>query len=266
MDGYEGRTAMSFVFKVYHYSLIAGISTVRQMSKAEQEFRGLHQCQNLGVPAAQPVGFGTLSGRCGMHRSCFVMTRFVENAIDFRNWLNEKDKWRITGRQSKATIMEQLGVHLRRLHEERFFLMRPSPKNILICDAGTTQPKPMFIDLAYARFFTSELLARHAQRIDLGRLFGPLLRRREYDLLDSFLGTYLPDPFGRTCEDLRRLIVRAARVQSNRTPFSWVSNRIQRTSIRRIRRAVRKGIRMLIDEEYREEKRKKARGKRFPDG
>lgn len=257
---------MSFVLKEYRYPHLTRLSTIRQMPKAEREFCGLRKCQQLGVPTAQPVGFGTRMGRCGTFPASFVITRLVENAVDFRTWLEEKDKWKIRDRQGKANIMGQLGRHLKRLHEERFFLMRPSPKNILICDADTSQLKPMFIDLAYARSIPSELLARYAQRIDLGRLFGPLLRRRGDHFIEPFVEAYLPDPFGRPPEALKSLIVHLARVQSNRTPFSWVSNKIQRTSIRRIRRAVKNSIRLLTDEEYRDERRSKVQSRRFPDG
>jgi tRNA A-37 threonylcarbamoyl transferase component Bud32 len=253
---------MAFVLKEYRYPHLTRIGTIRQLPKAEREYRSLRKCQELGIPTAQPVGFGTRLGRCGTFPASFVITRLVEDAVDLRNWLKEKDKWKIRDRQGKANIMGQLGRYLKRLHEERFFLMRPSPKNILICNDGTL----MFIDLAYARSLPSELPARYAQRIDLGRLFGPLLRRRGEDFVDPFLEAYLPDPFGRTPEALRNLIEHIAKVQSNRTPFSWASNKIQRASIRRIRRAIKDGHRLLTDEEFREERRMKARKGRFPNG
>ncbi|UCD56115.1 MAG: hypothetical protein JSV16_09725 [Candidatus Hydrogenedentota bacterium] len=227
-------TPLSFVLKVYRYPHITRIRTIKQISIAEREYRGLQQCQLYGVPVAQPVGFGVERGLGGMVRSCFVVTRLVEDTVSFKAWLNQKDERKFERHAPTAYVMQQIGQYLRRLHENRFFLMRPAPKNILLRDTATARPQPLFIDLAYARSFPLYLAPQCGQRVDFGLLFGPFLRWSYEDVLEPFLEMYLPDPFGRTPAELRQFILRAARIHKNRTPLTWASHRIHRAIRHRI--------------------------------
>jgi hypothetical protein len=236
----------SFMLKVYRYPHISTLHTAMQMAKAEREYRGLRQCQVLGIPVAQPVGFGVERGLARTVRSCFVITRFIEDSVDFRAWLKQRDEWKFGRCEQTVHILRQLGQHLHRLHEERFFLTNPTPRNILIRNAETACLEAMFIDPVRARFLPSGLLARYGQRMDLGALIGPLLRHTSEDILEFFLDTYLPDPIGRTPVGLRRFILKAARVHNNRTVLAWASHRIHR--------AIRRRMRTLRGEKYQNEK------------
>jgi len=228
----------SFMLKVYRYPDISIMRTAMRMAKAEREYLGLRQCQVLGIPVAQPVGFGVERGLARTVRSCFVITRFIEDSVDFRALLKQRDEWKFGRCEQTVHILRQLGQHLHRLHEERFFLTNPTPRNVLIRNAETVSPEAMFIDPVSARFLPSGLPARYGQRVDLGALFGPLLRHTGKDILEPFLDTYLPDPIGRTPVGLRRFIIKAARVHNNRTVFAWASHKIHRT-IKRCARTLR---------------------------
>lgn len=217
-----------FVLKVYRFPGIAALGTLMRTSIAEREYRGLRQCRTLDIPAARPVGFGIEKGIGRTLRSCFVITGLVENSVDLRAWLKQCDGWNSERHEQAANIMRQLGLHLHRLHEQRFFLMRPTPRNILLLKAETRHPEPLFIDQPYARFFRSRLRAGYGQRMDLGQLFGSFLRYSSEDILDPFLETYMPDPFGRTSDGLKQLILRAAAVHDNRTLVSSITHQVHR--------------------------------------
>jgi len=221
-------TCPSFVLKASRYSNPFRSYTLGQTATAEREYRGFKQCGLLGIPVAEPVCFGVERGRGGTVRSCFFATRLVEESIDFRAWLRQRDEWKHERHEQTSRIIRTVGRHLRKAHEKRFFLMRPAPKNILLCDAETPEPKVMFIDLALARLFPLRLAARWGQRVDFGWLFGPFLRWNFNEILEPFLETYLPDPFGQTPEELRRSILQAARIRKNRTMLAWASHKIHR--------------------------------------
>lgn len=230
-----GCPSYSFVFKEYLYPNITGIRTFMQVAKALREYRGLRQCQIFGIPVAQPVGFGVQRHPTGMIRSCFIVSRFIHNAIDFRAWLKGRDQSDLEHCTQLVSILGQLGRHLHRLHEKRFFLTKPTPRNILIRDSGTSLPKAMFVDPVRAQFLFPKMAARYGQAIDIGALFGPLLRRTGAGVLDPFLETYLPDPLGRSTSRLRKFIIRSALAHNKKTVFAWVSHRIHRVLRRPIR-------------------------------
>jgi hypothetical protein len=69
--------------------------------------------------------------------------------------------------------------------------MRPTLRNILLCDTDTPYPNPIFVDLAYSLSLTLSLRARYGQRVDLENLFGPLLRRNGNQAIEPFPGDIL---------------------------------------------------------------------------
>jgi tRNA A-37 threonylcarbamoyl transferase component Bud32 len=181
----------SFVLKTYRYPRLARLRTVGQIPRAEREYRALKQCEVFGIPAVKPVGYGFRRGPAGMLRSCFVISRHVKDAVDFRAWLRQGDKENLERHEGIAHILRQLGRHMQRLHNAHFFLMRPTLRNILLCDTDTPYPNPIFVDLAYSLSLTLSLRARYGQRVDLENLFGPLLRRNGNQAIEPFPGDIL---------------------------------------------------------------------------
>ena len=72
----------TFVLKTYAYPFLPRIRTGFRISKAEQEFNGLLHLSKLGIPAVEPVAFGTERTRLGFVRSCFLITVFVDGAAN----------------------------------------------------------------------------------------------------------------------------------------------------------------------------------------
>jgi hypothetical protein len=231
----EDSNTQSFVIKVYRYPGLFSATTILQTPQAEREYRALQHCGKLGIPVARPVGFGVQRGFGGTVLSCFLVTACMDDTVDFRKWLQQKEKSRDIQRARSAHILRQVGAHLRKIHAERFFLLTPSPKNILLQNPNTPAPTPVFIDIPGARRLRPLSLARYGQYLDLRRLFGLLVRHLGEDILEPFLETYLPDPLGRPDAALRRLILRAARAQSNKTPLSRLTGKIHSLFFRRIR-------------------------------
>ena len=194
-----------------------------RIPKAEREYWNLRRFMTLGIPVVEPVGFGVEKGWTGMTRSCFLITRMVEDAVDLRTWVyrNMTRKDRLD--KVINTVVSTLGHYLHQLHEMRFFILNPNVRNILVSGVDTKEPEVRFLDLVLARFLDVGPLARWGQKRDFGSLFGFLLRNSSEKLVDTFLGTYLPDPLGRSREIVRRDLIRAVQRHNNKTPITWLS-------------------------------------------
>ncbi len=122
----------SFVLKVYRYPFIQGIRTGFQISKAQREFDSLRYLNRIGVGAAQAVGYGAERTSLGFVRSCFIITRFVDDSIDLSQWYAEAIRQEEVAGKKIDELFTQLGRMFRRLHQENFFLFTAKPKNILV--------------------------------------------------------------------------------------------------------------------------------------
>ncbi|HXV83443.1 MAG TPA: hypothetical protein VEG60_26595, partial [Candidatus Binatia bacterium] len=165
-------------------------------------------------------------------RSCFVITGFVEGAVNLSRWRSEYHP-RQRPKQSHF-LLKQLGAMFRRLHEVRFFLFTTKSKNTLIRRGSNRSPEIFFIDVPYARNLTWRPIARWAQGRDLGLFFGnfhPPLTERE---TTAFYDGYLPDPLGDSPPALRRYADRAMRSKQNLTPFSALVNGLKRNLRRKL--------------------------------
>lgn len=231
------QKSLNVFLKEYYFPPLARIRSSLQTPKAEREYRGLKKCREFGIPAVRPIGFGSSYSFKGLLRSCFIMTVALDDTVDYRSWLERLKECGSFDRKANISIMRRLGEHLRALHKELFFLMRPSPKNILLVGAESSNPDPFFVDLAYARFLPSALAIRFGQRVDFGMLFGPFVRWSMEEAVDQFLETYLPDPFGHTPAKLRQFILYAAKIRENRTPLAF--------ALHKANRAIRRGTRMF---------------------
>jgi len=232
-DGVRER----FVLKVYLNPHVSGILTCRSASMAEQEFRNLATCAELDVKALEPVAFGERRGLGGMVKSCFVITRFVDNAMDVRGWMRERGEWWREETAPLAEILAELGVCLRRLHSSGFFLKTSNLRNILLHRSDVSGDvvkgkgasiELILLDLPEAGYVRAERRARQSQMKDLGAISGPILRRAPAAFLDPFYQAYLPDPLGDSNEGLRSAATRAAAIHNNTTPVSQFRRRLHR--------------------------------------
>jgi hypothetical protein len=226
-----------YVLKVYRYMHVYSLRTWWRIPKAEREYWNLRRFMTLGVPAVEPVGFGVEKGWAGMTRSCFLITRLVEDAVDIRTWVyrNKERKDRSDKVVNKA--VRKLGYYMHQLHEMRFFALNPNVRNILIRGVDTGDPDVRFLDLVLARFLDVGPLARWGQKKDFGSLFGFLLRYGSENIVDTFLETYLPDPLGRSREMVRRDIIRAVQKHNNTTPIAWTTYTMKR-AVKNLKRTV----------------------------
>jgi hypothetical protein len=235
------RGSRPYVLKVYRYMHVYSLRTWWRIPKAEREYWNLRRFMTLGIPAVEPVGFGVEKGRTGMTRSCFLITRLVEDAADLRTWVYHNQ-----GRKDRADkvvkkVVKKLGYYLHQLHEMRFFILNPNVRNILISGVDSGDPDIRFLDLVVARFLDVGPLARWGQKRDLGSLFGFLLRYGSEKVVDTFLETYLPDPLGRPGKTVRRDIIRSVQRHNNKTPITWMSYTMKRAGKNLKRTVLRKG-------------------------
>src|SRR5262245_14121812 len=170
--GRQEESMRSFVLKIYHYPLLPRIRTGLRISKAEQEFNSLRYLNQQGVPAAEAVAFGVEQTRLGFVRSCFVITGFVEGAVNLSQWRSESSQQHLRNAGRNHCLLKQLGAMFRRIHDVRFFLFTAKTKNILIRGESTQFPEIFFVDTPYARKLRWRAISRWAQGRDLGLFLG----------------------------------------------------------------------------------------------
>lgn len=240
--------ASSFVLKVYKYPFWPRIRTGLQISKAEREFRNLRHLNRLGIGAALAVGYGVDRDSLGFVRSCFVITRFVDNSINLSQWSKELDLHNTLEKKRVEQIFIELGQTFRRLHQAQFFLFTPKSKNILIRRRPGRADQLLLIDVPYARTLKWPLLATWARARDIGVLFGNLTDSLSNTAIELFYRAYLPDPLGLPARTVRRHVLRQMRVKQNRTLVSRSVNKIKRWLIGKITQAI--GFLVLADITY----------------
>jgi hypothetical protein len=225
------KTMRSFVLKIYRYPFLPRIRTGFRISKAEREFNGLRYINQQGVPAAEPVAFGVERTRLGFVRSCFVITGFVERAINLSQWRSESSHQRHVDSGRNHLLLRQVGAMFRRLHKVRFFLFTAKTKNLLIrTDSDSAASTEIFfVDVPYARTLRWGPMARWAQRRDLGFFLGSFFPALTESERTSFYEGYLPDPLGGSATALRRHAQQAMRSKQNLTPISALVHSLKRT-------------------------------------
>jgi hypothetical protein len=174
----------------------------------------------LGLGAAQAVAFGVEGTSLGFVRSCFIITRFVDDALNLSQWyaqMKSRETLEVAGGED---VFSKLGQMFRILHEARFFLFTAKAKNILIRRNLPRSHEIIFIDVPYARTLKWWPLARWAQARDLGIVLGSIVPRVTAEAIDSFYRAYLPDPLGLSEKTIRRYVLRKMRAKQNLTPLS----------------------------------------------
>lgn len=227
-NGSQDEAEHAFVLKIYYYPFFPSIRTGFQRSKAEREFRSLRYLKQEGLAAADPVAFGSARTRLGLVQSCFVITDFVAGTVNLAQWRTENLP--LPGRDSShsISILKQVGIMFRQVHEKRFFLFATKPKNVLIRRTDSGSPELFFIDVPYSRTVHWGPVARWAQARDLGMLLGnfyPALSENERAALYS---GYLPDPLGNSELILKARVDRVMRSTQHLTPFASIFDPIKR--------------------------------------
>ena len=230
-QGSAAEGVSSFVLKVYKYPFIQGIRGGFQISKAQREFDSLRYLNGIGVGAAQAVGYGVERTLLGFVRSCFIITRFIDDSINLSQWCAELKRQQSLDGKRIDEIFTQLGRMFRRLHQVRFFLFTAKSKNILVGNYRNRSDEIFVIDIPYARTLKWRLLARWAQARDIGVLFVNVTAPVSDTAIESFYRAYLPDPLGFSSNTVRRHALRQMRAKQNRTPISrWMHDIKRRLS------------------------------------
>jgi tRNA A-37 threonylcarbamoyl transferase component Bud32 len=199
------------------------IRTGFQISKAEREFDSLRYLNGLGIGAAHAVGYGVERDSLGFVRSCFIITRFVDDSINLSQWYKELELKKNLDANRVEWVFTQLGRMFRRLHQARFFLFTAKSKNILLRNGLDRTDELFLIDIPYARTLKWGLLARWAQARDIGVLFGNVTASLSDTAIELFYRAYLPDPLGLPSKTVRRHALGQMRAKQNRTLISrWV--------------------------------------------
>ncbi|RME75189.1 MAG: hypothetical protein D6776_03710 [Planctomycetota bacterium] len=226
------------VVKVYRYGWLTGWRASAVLPKAEREYRALERLRALGLPAVEPVGFGLARTRTGRLRSCAVVTRHVPGHEPLRQWRKRvPDDER--SRQRLAAIATRVGALLRRCHDERFYLLTPNAKNVLLEREPATdddQDRVLLLDLPYARTLRFGLARRWAQARDLAQLCSSLPERDWPLALEALLAGYGMQEDEPERERLEQRVMRHVLVLRNRTPLSRGVHRLKRS----VRHAVRR--------------------------
>ena len=235
------KSACAFIVKSHRYPVMPRIRTGFRISKAENEFKALLYLKQLGVAAVEPVAYGAERTRLGFVRSCFIITRYLEQATTLADWHWENHNKEESER--RAARLRRLGAIFHQLHGERFFLFTAKPRNILLRPLPDIDDDLHILDTPYARTLRWGPLARWAQGRDLGYCLGSFHPNVTTEDLESFYEGYLPDGLGRSNNSIRRRISRAIRVQRNITPLARVVEAVKnylriKRRLRRARRAV----------------------------
>jgi len=122
-----------------------------------------------------------------------------------------------------ALILKKLGYYFRQLHSNKFFLLRPNTRNILIHELDLCKPRILFLDQPYARFLSGPL-ANWGQLKDLSTVLRDFSHHTDQSAIDLFFKTYLPDPLGKYSEDLRQRLIYFMRASDKRGRFSKVTS------------------------------------------
>lgn len=215
-----------FVVKEYYYPVLPRTRTWLRHSKAEHEFRALLKVQSLGIGAAESVAFGVRRTLLGFVRSCFIITRYVEDSCTLEQWMKQGDELGKTQAEQNWSVGDALAQTFRNLHQRGWFLFTAKPRNILLRRTADT-PELIIIDLPYALRISKQPLARWAQAFDLAVFLGNIARISAKDLLDRFYDAYLPDPLGAPREDIERRVTAAIRWRRNQTPVSSLVHTIR---------------------------------------
>lgn len=224
-EGSPDKPVLSFVLKVYKYPFLPRLRTRFRMAKAEWEFLALRHLNEIGIGAAEAVGYGVERTSLGFVRSCFVITRFIDDTINLSQRCGELKRQEKLDVKSVDEIFTQLGRVFRRLHQAHFFLFTAKSKNILLRNGQNRSDEIFLIDVPYARALKWRPLARWAQARDIGVLFANVVAPLTDMAIESFYRAYLPDPLGFSANTVRRYALRQMRAKKNRTPISrWVNN------------------------------------------
>ena len=230
-QGSSNENASCFVLKVYKYPFLPRLRTGFQMAKAEREFAALRHLNEIGIGAAPPVGCGVERTALGFVRSCFIITRLLDDTINLAQRCAELKRQEKLDVTRVDEIFAQLGRVFRRLHQARFFLFTTKSKNILIRRSPHRSDEIFLIDVPYARTLKWRVLARWAQTRDLGVLFANVAEPLTDMAIEAFYRAYLPDPLGFSSNGVRRYARRQMAAKKNRTPVSrWVNNLKRRWS------------------------------------
>ena len=222
------ETPERFIVKEYYYPVLPRMRTWLRHSKAEHEFRSLLEVAELGVQAAEPVAFGARRTPFGFVRSCFIVTCYVENALTLEQWAKESPQLGLSENEFNWSVCQALGRTFRTLHLARFFLFTAKPRNILIRRTGAS-PEIVLIDLPYALRIRARYFAGGAQALDLAVFLGNVASLLPEHQIAKFYTGYLPDPLGRTMEELSCRIADAIRWRRNETPISAVVHELRRS-------------------------------------
>lgn len=226
-SGAANENPERFICKEYHYPFLPRLRTWLRHSKAEHEFRSLLEVTRQGIKAAEAVAFGTRRTLFGYVRSCFIITRYVENSFTLEEWIKEADRLAMSEAELNWSISGALGRTFRTLHEARFFLFTGKPRNILVRRTADI-PEIIIINLPYALHISKQPLARWAQAVDLAVFLGNFERASSEEQKASFYAAYLPDPLGDFREDLERRVRAAIRWRRTETPVSSLVHSIRR--------------------------------------
>jgi hypothetical protein len=235
--GQTGRRKKQYVRSSSKFTIILfcqesgpGCASLRP-SKSSTDLRYLNQ---QGVPAAEPVAFGVERTRLGFVRSCFVITGFVEGAVNLSRWRSESSQQQPPNTEQNHFLLRQLGTMFRRLHDVRFFLFTAKTKNVLIRGESTRSPEIFFVDTPYARTLRWRPIARWAQGRDLGLFLGNFCPALTESETTAFYEGYLPDALGGSAATLRRYTQRAMRSKQNLTPISALVHGLKRNLRRKL--------------------------------
>lgn len=224
----RAEATKTFVLKTYAYPFLPRIRTGLHISKAEQEFNGLLHLSNLGIPAVEPVAFGTERTRLGFVRSCFLITVFVDGTANLTARSSAVHGAEQTHSLTRAALIKQIASQLRRVHERRFFLFTPKAKNVLVRETADKTAETIIVDIPYARSLCWSPLARWGQRRDIGVFLASLDPYATEEELGLFYDAYLPDPLGGSAAKLRRQSCKSTLAKQNRTLVTSLTKRFKR--------------------------------------
>lgn len=196
------------------------LRTMGASDRGGREFRMLETCRNLGIAVPKPLGHGVRRTFWGVVLENFVVIEAFEGAQSLADWLKAygADAANVAGFDE---LIRDLSSQLRTIHASGIYFVRPSAKDILI---RQTPDGARFdfrlLDVPAARQAAADWRVRIGQRRDIAALLVTIHRHTGLDVTESFLTGYLPDPLGKSPEELvavaREGIARRSRKSAGR--------------------------------------------------
>jgi tRNA A-37 threonylcarbamoyl transferase component Bud32 len=148
----DGSKLQAF-YKQYEYASPSWHFFCRR-SKARAEFESYGAFARLGIPCAERLAVGEMRDGLGRLLHAFILTRAIAGARTLTEFVQQEcpDRHTLASRTLRNSLLRQLAVLTRRLHDGGFFHNDLYWRNILVTWDRAAEPRLWWIDCPRGRY------------------------------------------------------------------------------------------------------------------